>query len=102
VAVDGDAYIGCLRLAIAAVRLLEYNSHSFFFAPDDLAGPVYAFSLDDEFEPFGDEPGVFASTRAPLSEIFFTLQAIVPPAPKSMMPDFNTRFLGASLRAELF
>ena len=28
------------RNAVVAVRLLEDNSHSFFFAPDDLTGPA--------------------------------------------------------------
>jgi hypothetical protein len=78
-----------------AVRLHKYNSRSFFFAPDDFAGPVYVFSLDDELEPFGDEKRCICFNESTGFEIFLTLQAIVPPVPKSMMPDFNTRFLGA-------
>lgn len=37
------------------VGLLEQNSHSFLFAPDDLARPVYFLSLDDEPEFIRDE-----------------------------------------------
>ena len=43
----------------------------------------------------GMNSGVFVSIRAPVLEIFLTLQGIVPPAPRSMMPDFSTRFRGA-------
>jgi hypothetical protein len=82
-------------LAIVAVRLHKYNSRHFSLRQMILQGRFMSSVSTMSLNLSGMKSGVFASTRAPVSEIFLTLQAIVPPVPKSMMPDFNTGFLGA-------
>jgi hypothetical protein len=70
--------------------LIERDSDPCLFAPYDMAGPLKLVARHEKHKAVGDEERAHNFKRAPLSEMFRTVQSIPPPL-NSIVPALNVR-----------